>query len=480
MAIRHRFTFVVVLGATIAVSTWSVFGQSPQPNAPVFARTGAVMQLFETHCLQCHDGKKSRGGLDLSARAKLMRGGESGPAIVTGDSKKSLLLKLVRHEQEPEMPRQGKKLSDAQVALLAAWIDAEAPYDRTLGKSGDDAAWWSLQPVKKPTPPAVDAKFHDWNRNPIDAFVLAKLQSAGLTPSPIAEPRVILRRLYFDLIGLPPTPEEVDDFVAAWDAASAKRQAILESVVDRLLASPHYGERWARHWMDVAHFAETHGHDQDVPRDHAWPYRDYLIQSFNRDKPYARFIEEQIAGDVLFRDDPQATVALGFLAAGPWDESSLRDIREDSIDRKAGQYLDRDDMIGTVGLSFLYTTVQCARCHDHKFDPISQSEYYGLQAVFAGVDRANRVYDVDASVRAKRLALQQRAKELQGGPQVAARLLKDPAVLSEVAAWEKLPAQSSGWKVLDPVAFKSAEGSTLTKLADGSLLAGGKKPERDT
>ncbi len=344
----------------------------------------------------------------------------------------------------------------------------------------EPASWWSLQPVVKPTPPTVESQYSDWAKNPIDAFVLAKLKAAGLRPSPMAEPRVLIRRLYFDLIGLPPGREEVEQFVAAWNAPSAKKQAVWEGWVDRLLVSPHYGERWARHWMDVIHFAETHGHDQDVPRENAWPYRDYVIQSFNADKPYARFIEEQIAGDVLYPDDPQATVALGFLAAGPWDESSLRDIREDSIDRKAGQYLDRDDMVGTVGLTFLSTSVQCARCHNHKFDPISQKEYYGLQAVFAGVDRANRAYDPDPAVRAKRLALQRRKQELQAGPAVAARWLRDPNIAAEVAAWEVALAKNAGWKVLEPSAFKSAEGSTLTKLADGSILSGGKRPERDT
>ena len=169
-----------------------------------------------------------------------------------------------------------------------------------------------------------------------------------------------------------------------------------ERVVDRLLASPRYGERWARHWMDVVHFAETHGHDQDRIRTNAWPYRDYLIASLNADKPYARFVQEQVAGECLFPEDPQATVALGFLAAGPWDESSLRDIREDTIDRQIARYLDRDDVVTTVMQTFTSTTVQCARCHNHKFDPIPQSDYYALQAVFAGVDRANRTYDADA------------------------------------------------------------------------------------
>jgi cytochrome c553 len=478
MTARWLSPIFVVAGLSCWRCSSSAPGQSLPPS-PIFARTSDALKLLETRCLQCHDARKKRGGLDLSTREKLLHGGESGAVVIAGSSKKSLLLRLVRHEQEPNMPRQAKKLSDAQIALLAAWIDAGSPYDRTLGK-GDDLAWWSLQPVGKPMPPTVDAKCQEWVRNPIDAFVLAKLQAAALEPSPVAEPRVLIRRLYFDLLGLPPTPKEVDEFVAAWDGACAKRQAIYERVVDRLLQSPHYGERWARHWMDVIHFAETHGHDQDVPRENAWPYRDYLIQSFNSDKPYARFVEEQIAGDILYPDDPQATLALGFLAAGPWDESSLRDIREDSLDRKAGQYIDRDDMVGTVGLAFLSTTVQCARCHDHKFDPISQKEYYGLQAVFAGVDRANRALDIDPAARAKRLALQRRKQELHGGPAVAARLLKDPTVAADIATWEQSLTKKAGWKVLDPLEYKSAEGSTLTKQPDGSLLAGGKKPERDT
>ncbi len=295
----------------------------------------------------------------------------------------------------------------------------------------------------------------DWPRNPIDRFVLQRLLAKGLHPSPPADRRTLIRRVTFDLIGLPPTPEEIDAFVH--DASPNA----YEKVVDRLLASPHFGERWARHWMDVIHFAETHGHDQDVPREHAWPYRDYLIESFNTDKPYGRFVLEQIAGDVLFPDDPRATVALGFLAAGPWDESSLRDIREDTLDRKAGQYLDRDDMVGTVGLAFLSATVQCARCHDHKFDPMSQKEYYGLQAVFAGVDRANRPYDPDPTVRARRLSLLKRKQTLQAGPSTVKALLDDATVRAEVAAWEKAAGAAGRWRVLDPVRFTSAEGSTL-------------------
>src|SRR5439155_15489872 len=217
---------------------------------------------------------------------------------------------------------------------------------------------------------------------PIDLFILGKLRERGLTPSPPADKRTLLRRVYFDLIGLPPTPAEIDDFLA-----DNSRNAY-ERVVDRLLVSPRYGERWTRHWMDVVHFAETHGHDQDRPRENAWPYRDYLIRSFNEDKPYARFVQEQVAGDVLFPNDPWAIVATGFLATGPRDESSLRDIREDSIDREVARYLDRDDIVTTVMNTFVTTTVHCARCHDHKFDPIAQEQYYSLQAVFAATDKS--------------------------------------------------------------------------------------------
>jgi hypothetical protein len=258
--------------------------------------------------------------------------------------------------------------------------------------------WWSLRPLGLPPVPAV-ANPNASIRNPIDAFILDRLPAAGLRPAAEADRCTLIRRLTFDLIGLPPTPDEIGAFLADTSSDAYER------LVDRLLASPHYGERWARHWMDVAHFAETHGHDQDRIRPHAWRYRDYLVAAFNADTPYARYVQEQIAADVLFPDEPHLIPALGFLAAGPWDESSLRDIREDSIDRQAGHYLDRDDMVTTVMSSFQSLTVHCARCHDHKFDPIPQAEYYALQAVFAGVGRADRAYDPDPQTARHRRAV---------------------------------------------------------------------------
>ncbi len=269
-----------------------------------------------------------------------------------------------------------------------------------LSTASEPSDWWSLKSIRKPAPPPVPpTQDASWVRTPIDRFILAKLNEKGLRPSPPADRRALLRRVTFDLIGLPPTLDETKAFLAD-PAADA-----YEKAVDRLLASPQYGERWARHWMDVVHYAETHGHDQDRPRPNAWPYRDYLIRALNEDRPYARFVQEQIAGDVLFPDDPQGIVATGLLATGPWDESSLQSIMDDTVDKRIAQYLDRDDMLSTVLSTFVSTTVHCARCHDHKFDPITQKDYYALQAVFAGVDKADRPFDADVRVARRRREL---------------------------------------------------------------------------
>ena len=280
--------------------------------------------------------------------------------------------------------------------------------------------------------------------------------------------------MYYDLIGLAPTPQQVEAF------AADKNPAAYEKIVDELLASPRYGERWARHWMDTAHFAETHGHDQDRIRENAWPYRDYLIASFNADKPYGRFVEEQLAGDVLYPNDPQATVAMGFLAAGPWDESSLRDIQEATLDRQIARYVDRDDMVSNVMNNFASATVQCARCHDHKFDPISQQDYYALQAVFAGVDKADRTYDVDAAVGKRRHELVQRKQMLERDDAQTTVLLSSQPVQAAVAAWEdSLAHHRVQWMVLVPESATSANGATLVPQPDGSVLSTGIRPEKD-
>jgi hypothetical protein len=263
--------------------------------------------------------------------------------------------------------------------------------------------WWSLRPITRPALPTV--KNTDWCRTPIDRFILVKLELKGLAPSPPADRRTLIRRATFDVTGLPPTPEEVDAFL------TDKSPNAYEKVIDRLLASPRYGERWGRHWLDVVHYGDTHGYDKDKRRDNAWPYRDYVIRSLNQDKPYARLVKEQVAGDVLYPESPDGIIATGFIAAGPWDFVGQVELAEGTVEKEKTRLLDRDDMVANTLSTFNSVTVHCARCHDHKFDPVPSRDYYRLQAVFAGVDRGDRPYaDPQPDVRAK---LEQRAAQLQ-------------------------------------------------------------------
>ncbi|MEW6305820.1 MAG: DUF1549 and DUF1553 domain-containing protein [Verrucomicrobiota bacterium] len=336
------------------------------------------------------------------------------------------------------------------------------------GVKPSEGQWWSLEPLQKPPVPAPGkrAPVH-----PIDAFIQAQLRAHGLKPSPEADRRTLIRRLTVDLHGLLPTPDEVKEF------EQDKGRDAYERLVERLLASPRYGERWARHWLDVVHFAETHGHDQDRPRETAWPYRDYVIASLNSDKPYARFVAEQIAADALFPQQPELIPALGLLAAGPWDESSLRDIREDTLDRQIGRYLDRDDMVTTVMSAFASSTVHCARCHDHKFDPISQEDYYALQAVFAGTERAERLYDLDPRLNARRQTLMRGKLALDRQDKTAIARMLTPELRAELDAWEaSLTKRATAWRAPSLESFVAQNGTELKALPDGSLLAGGASP----
>ena len=350
---------------------------------------------------------------------------------------------------------------------LTVWLCAEPVASNAVEH-------WSLRPLLKPKVPRVaDA---GWARTPVDAFVLARLEEKKLSPNPRADRRTLIRRVTFDLTGLPPTPEEVDAFVA--DTSSDA----YEKLVDRLLASPAYGERWARHWLDVVHFGESHGFGMDRPRPNAWPYRDYVIKSFNDDKPYAKFVEEQVAGDVLYPDDPQATIALGFIASGPWNQSAQAEQIDNTACKRQAQNLDRDDMLMTTMSTFVSSTVHCARCHDHKFDPISQREYYALQSCFAAVDKAERPYDADPKVHALRQKLNRQRLALETG--VVPAGLEMPPVPSEgeLAAWEQtLKDDESRWQVLTPAAAYADTGGEAKPQPDGSVLfANQPRPERDS
>ncbi|MFP6700681.1 MAG: DUF1549 and DUF1553 domain-containing protein, partial [Planctomycetaceae bacterium] len=256
----------------------------------------------------------------------------------------------------------------------------------------DTDTWWSLRPLASPDVPVAAASLHsDWQRTPVDAFIARSHQRLGLTPSNPASRRTLIRRATIDLHGLPPTLDQVTAFLEDSSPDAYSR------LVDRLLHSPRYGERWARHWLDVVHYGDTHGYDKDKPRPNAWPYRDYVVRAFNDDKTLDRFVLEQVAGDVLFPNTTDGIVATGLLAAGPWDFIGHAEVPETKIDGQVARHLDRDDMVRTVINSFTSLTIQCARCHDHKFDDVSMHDYYSLQAVFAAIDRADRPYPVHST-----------------------------------------------------------------------------------
>ncbi len=461
-----RRTSLLVLGLVVT-QVQPATGTSPTAAATVdFERD--ILPIFRRACFGCHGPEKQKSGYRLDVRQVALTGGDGyAPNVVPGSASSSPLVEFIEGKGDLSMPPEGPRLAAREVDLVRAWIDQGAVWpDALAGGVADLTDWWSFRRLVRPAVPS--AAMH-----PVDAFVAARRETGGLPAAPRADRRTLIRRLSFDLTGLPPDPAEVETFVRDESPDAYER------LVDRLLASPRYGERQARAWMDAIHFAETHGHDQDRIRPHAWPYRDYLIEAFNADTPWDRMIEEQIAGDVLHPDEPRATMALGFLAAGPWDESSLRDIREDTLDRQIGRYLDRDDMLGTVMNNLVSLTVQCARCHDHKFDPVPQADYYALQAVFAGVERANRRHDADPMVRQRRRDLLARKRALDRRDAAMLADFSTPAGRARISAWESRRPQQPSWRPVAVVSATSAEGATLTRLEDGSILSGGMRPERD-
>jgi len=352
----------------IAAATLCVAGDS----APTFT---AVRPLLEEHCLRCHAGDKAKGGLDLTTRERLLAGGTSGAAVVPGDAGASRLWRQTAHREEPYMPPRQKALPPAAQALITAWIDAGVPYDRRLVPPPvtDNGPHWAFRPLSASTPPKSAKPPAEWPRSPIDAFLLAALDEAKLAPTPAAGRERLLRRVTVTLIGLPPTPEEL----AAVRADRAEDW--YERVVDRLLASPHFGERWARHWLDVARYAESDGYESDGDRPGAWHYRDAVIRAFAEDLPFDHFVRRQLAGDELEPDQRDAIASTGFLTSGPLVTTSGDGTPRENAQNRANEI---DDMVSTTAAAFLGLTVGCARCHDHKFDPIPTRDYYRLSAAF--------------------------------------------------------------------------------------------------
>ena len=359
-----------------------------------------IRPILSENCFSCHgpDENSRQVELRLDTREGLFSRRDNGTPVISNDLQASLLYKRIASD-DPEwrMPHEKEPLSKIQISLIRRWIQEGASWNQH----------WSFRSLTKPQLPSV--KDEKWVRNGVDRFVLARLETTGLKPSPEADRRTLIRRLSLDLAGLPPTPDEVHAFLNDW-APDA-----YEKLVERLLQSPRYGERWGRHWLDVVHYGESHGYDKDKPRRNAWPYRDYVIRSFNEDKPYIRFVQEQLAGDALFPDDPQGVVATGFIAAGPWDFVGHRELREGTKDKKIARLLDRDDMLAATMSTFTSMTAHCARCHAHKFDPITQEDYYSLQAVFSGVDRAERPFDLDPQTHQQRQRFLHQERRVQAG-----------------------------------------------------------------
>lgn len=401
---RWLLLFTLAFTASLAVSraSWAT-------EAPSLFTTG-VVPIFQKRCFSCHNAREHKGDFSLETAAEVDASGY----VVAGDPAGSHLLEVItpRDGKRPSMPKEGAPLTADEIATLRQWIAEGAAWPdgfRLEEPRVTDQNWWSWRPLHRPQLPIAPKADEAWARTPIDVFILAKLRERGLTPSPEADRRTLIRRLYFDLTGLPPSPADVEQFVGDADPQS------YEHLVDRLLESPRYGERWARHWLDVVHYGDTHGYDKDKPRPNAWPYRDYVIRAFNADKPYSRFVEEQLAGDVLWPETSDGMVATGFMAAGPWDFIGHAEAPEEKYDGKVARNLDRDDMVTTTMNAFCSLTIQCARCHNHKLDAATMEDYYRTQAVFASIDRADRAFDADPQTARRRGALVQQKAELETG-----------------------------------------------------------------
>lgn len=413
-----------------------------------------IRPIFAENCFTCHGPDKNtrKADLRLDNRESALK------ALGMGGRAASEFWKRVSSadpDQQMPPPGSGRKLTAAQIETLGKWIDAGAPYEKH----------WAFLPIERAAAPAV--KNASWPRNDIDKFVLAQQEQKGITPNPEADKRTLIRRLYLDLTGLPPEPERVEAFVndASTDA--------YEKVVDELLSSPHYGERWARHWLDLARFAESHGYEQDYDRKFAYYYRDFVIQAFNQDLPFDTFVKWQIAGDELAPDNPLAMMATGFLAAG----THATQITKSQVEKE--RYDELDDMARTIGTSMLGLTIGCARCHDHKYDPITMTDYYRLISTFTKTvrseypvnvgpefyERAKKLYDEEHKPLAASLT------EYEKGPLTA----KFEEWLSEQLTAVPPPQ----WIALDVFNYKSEGGARMGRLSDGSVLVSGVDPEFD-
>ncbi len=435
--------------------------------------------LLRDNCLECHGGSKVRADFDLSSRETLLKGFTDGPAIVPGNAKGSLLVKLIRHEEKPGMPHKREKLPDRAIAAMVEWIDLGAPYDKPLVEASARAAgkgpltvtekdrqFWSFRPLRDTE--LSEAKGESGAAGPIDRFVDAKLAEKEIVPNGEADRRTLLRRAYFDLIGVPPTPEETAAFL------NDGRPDAFAELVDRLLKDPRYGERWARHWLDATRFAESHGFEQDYNRPHAYHYRDFVIKALNADMPYDQFVKWQLAGDELAPDNPLALMATGFLGAGVFPTQ----LTEKEFE--SARYDELDDMISTTGAAMLGMTIGCARCHDHKFDPIPMRDYYRMLSTFATTIRSEIDLDLEPQEHARKLAAwENRHSEVVAALKAYERDRLPAAFTKWIANPPEVEAAPSTWMLLANLEASSRHGATFAPQEDGSLLVRGKNPKDD-
>jgi len=430
-----------------------------------------IAPILQQHCLRCHSPANAEGEVSLATSEDLT----ANEYVVAGKPDRSPLIELItsHNDEPPAMPKEGAPLSKEHVGLLRLWIQQGAIWPSNVviaPKPKTDASWWSLQPLKV----ASEGKS-------IDDFLLAKLTAQGLSLSPPADRRTLIRRLTFDLHGLPPSPEDVETFVSDPDPQAYAK------LVDRLLDSPHYGERFAQQWLDLAHYADTHGFERDKRRDHAWRYRDYVINALNNDTPYNRFLQEQIAGDVLWPTEEQAVLATGFLAAGPWDYVGQVETKSGEL-RRSARSLDLDDMATQVMTSTMATTINCCRCHDHKLDPITQTEYYQIRAVFAGLKRGDRVVNAAAleeqkqrrsALTAELAALESEISQLEGAGIDLADIVGGGDGRGSGAVRQGIDARSGAIETKDLRALGSVTTNAFvkspSKFVDGVFIPDGKQ-----
>src|SRR5215510_1866920 len=453
----------------------------PQESAQELSRQAYL--ILRQNCFGCH-GAGKMSGLDLRTAESALAGGDNGKVIEPFDAGASRLYQFITHQAKPTMPP-GKKIPDAEIETLRRWVEAGASFDgfeKEVVRKDDEPAklverpitpeergFWAFQPPRRSPAPRVSHP--GWGANPIDAFLLAKMKAKGLKPSPRADRGALIRRAYLDLTGLPPSPEEVEAFVkdsspGAW-----------ERLIDRLLASPHYGERWARHWLDLVRYADSGGFEFDVDRPDAWRYRDYVVKAFNDDKPYDQFVREQLAGDEYAADSQEARemmIATGFLRLGPEGGGGGERGRQDAL----------DDLITTTSLTFMGMTVGCARCHDHKFDPIPQKDFYRIQAIFASTRPVNYPL-VGADVVAANIAETQRIESLQRPLKKAKEELEAPhlkALVEEAVsrlpeymqiAWRTAPEKRTPGQRLNVQQIKKTleDDSLSQKLTEKDIVA---------